>query len=117
MAERRKIRDEADARACLKAAEAAGGDVRGWARAHGVDGRSLNTWRMNLARRGGTRRAEAASTVVGRSTPLRLVELVPAAPVCGGARYVVRVGDVELVLDDGFQDETLRRLVGVLRSC
>jgi hypothetical protein len=119
MAKRRKIRDEEDARACLKAAEEAGGDVRAWARAAGVDGRSLNTWRMNIARRdkSGTRRAGTASSLAGRSAPLQLVELVPAPPLCPRARYVLRVGDVELELDDGFRDETLRRLVGVLRSC
>ena len=119
MAERRKIRDEDDARACLKAVEAAGGDLRAWARAQGVDGRSLNTWRQNLARRegAGMRRSDTASTLVRRSAPLQLVELVPTDPLRAGALYVVRVGDLELELDDGFRDETLRRLVGVLRSC
>jgi DNA-binding transcriptional LysR family regulator len=42
---------------------------------------------------------------------------VDATPLYAAARYVVRVGDVELELDDDFRDETLRRLVGVLRSC
>lgn len=118
MAERRKIRDEEDARACIEAVEAAGGDVGAWARAHGVDGRSLNRWRFNLARRGhSTRGAGASRRVAAISAPLQLVELVPTAPVRETARYVVRVGDVELELDDGFLDETLRRIVGVLRSC
>jgi len=48
---RQKIRDEQDARACWAAAQAAGLDAGAWGRAHGVDGRSLHTWRMNLATR------------------------------------------------------------------
>jgi hypothetical protein len=42
-----------------------------WAREHGIDGRSLNAWRMNLARR----------TPVKHRADLepRLVELVPIA--------------------------------------
>jgi len=118
MAELRKIRDEEDARACLREVEAAGGDLGAWARAHGVDGRSLLAWRLNLARRGRPApRRDGASSKVTASTPVQLVELVPATPLYAAARYVVRVGDVELELDDDFRDETLRRLVGVLRSC
>ncbi len=62
-------------------------------------------------------RRDGASSKVTASTPVQLVELVPATPLYAAARYVVRVGDVELELDDDFRDETLRRLVGVLRSC
>jgi hypothetical protein len=49
---RRKIEDEAEARRCLSAIEAEGGDMRLWARAHGIDGRSLHAWRVNFARWG-----------------------------------------------------------------
>ena len=48
----RKIRDEADAHRCLRAAGSAGGSDVEWANAHGVDARSLQAWRMNLGRRG-----------------------------------------------------------------
>jgi hypothetical protein len=49
MAAGRKIEDEREARACLKAAK--GENLGRWARAHGIDGRSLNAWRINLEAR------------------------------------------------------------------
>jgi hypothetical protein len=47
---RRKIVDERNARACLRAVTAAGVSVREWARDNGVDDRSLNAWQINLSR-------------------------------------------------------------------
>jgi hypothetical protein len=47
----RKIRDEADAKVCLAAARAVGGNRATWARTHGVDARSLNAWRVALDKR------------------------------------------------------------------
>lgn len=105
----RKITDERDARACLKAAKAARLTAGEWAREHGVDGRSLNAWRINLAQRG-------TSSMVARSKP-RLVELVPSSRVVADARYLVRVADAEIEVTDGFREETLARLVRALRSC
>jgi hypothetical protein len=107
----------------LAAAQAAGGEVGQWARAHGIDGRSLNTWRMNLGRRGEamrgseTRRVAQARRVIGAG----LVELVPA-PVDAGprrtaGRYVLWIGDARLEFGDDFGAVTLRRLIEVLRSC
>ena len=112
---RRKIRDEADARACWAAAQAAGLDAGAWARGHGVDGRSLHTWRMNLGLGARTRRSRRALI---KASPERtqLVELVPTPNATRG-RYMVRVGTAEIELDDAFREETLRRLVSVLRSC
>ena len=48
----------------------------------------------------------------------QLVELVaaPMRPLTQG-RYVIRVAGAELELDDDFREETLARIVGVLRSC
>ena len=63
----RKIADETDAHACLEAAMRSGLARAEWARAHGVDARSLNAWRLNLERRS----AEAA-----KPSELRLFELV-----------------------------------------
>lgn len=103
----RKITGEQEARRCLAAASRAQGGLAAWARAHGIDGRSLNAWRTNL-RRGSVPRPRAAP---------QLVELVLAGPRTSAARYVVRVGDVGLELGDDFRDETLRRLVGLLRAC
>lgn len=106
---RRKIEDERDARACLKAAKAARLSVGQWAREHGVDGRSLNAWRVNLSR-GGAKPTRASSMP-------RLIELVPASPPRVDARYVVRIAGAELEVTDGFHEETLVRLVRALRSC
>lgn len=99
----RKIEDERDAWRCLKAAAAAGLSVAAWARAHGVDGRSLNAWRLNLAQ------AQPAMP--------KLVELVAAPQARHGARYVVRVGEVALEVGADFDEETLVRIVRALRAC
>jgi transposase-like protein len=102
----RKVIDERDARACLAAAQATGQATADWAREHGVDGRSLNAWRINLAQR--------ASTAVSKP---RLVELVPMPSSATEARYVVRVADAEVEVTDAFREETLVRIVRALRSC
>ena len=123
MTERRKITDADDARRCLAAARRAGEPVGAWAQANGVDGRSLNAWRMNLARRGGgsRRRARAQAQPARAALALRprpaLVELIPAPRPAPPARYVVLVGDVRIEVGDGFDVTTLRRLVGALRAC
>ena len=99
----RKIQDEADAVQCLDAQRASGLELAQWAMRHGIDGRSLNSWRMNLARRGTARRAP------------RLVELV----AFGGpaARYTVRCGRLAVEVGDDFDQETLFRLLQVVASC
>lgn len=78
-----------------------------WARDNGVDGRSLNTWRINLSR---SRAPEGAAK-------LRLVELVPATPPRADTRYVVHVDGARIELADDFREETLVRLVRALRAC
>lgn len=103
----RKIFNEQDARRCLAAAKR--GSAADWARAHGIDGRSLNAWRVNLARR---------SVPRARALAPRLVELVPATPrVSSAARYVLHIGGVELEVGDDFSEAGLRRLVALLKSC
>lgn len=103
----RKVRDAAEAQSCL----AELGDVDGrtrasWARARGIDPRSLHAWWLNL---GGRRRREQASS-------LRLVELVVEAP-SSSPRYVVRFGDAAIEVDEHFDDATLRRLLRVVATC
>lgn len=97
----RRIESEREARRCLSAARAAGQSAGEWAREHGIDGRSLNAWRVNLAR--------------GRRE-LQLVELVPAV-AASECRYLVRVGGVAVEIGDDFREETVVRLVRALRSC
>ena len=98
----RKIRDEAEARSCLAKAERAGLERAAWARRQGIDGRSLQAWHLNLRRQGSSRP--------------RFIELVPPAPV-EPARYVVRLSDLAVEVDDRFDDATLRRLLSVVASC
>lgn len=104
----RKIRDAADARACLSAAARARGMTRAeWAREHGIDGRSLNSWRVNL---------ERGSAKPTKKRRVRLVELVAAPPV-QPVRYVIRLGDVAVEFDQHFDDATLRRVLQVVAAC
>lgn len=102
--EARKIRGEADARACLTAAAESGQERAAWARAHQVDARSLNAWRLNLLRAGGR-----------PPRPMRLVELVadhgPAPAV-----YRVRCGMFEVEIDGVIEDDRLAQLLRVMAA-
>ena len=103
---RRKLKDEAEARSALAAIAASGQSGVEWAHANGVDARSLHGWRMTLRRR-----------ERGENRPgLRLVELV-APPPSVEARYRIRVGELVVEVDDRFEPETLRRLLGVVSRC
>lgn len=115
--ERRKIRDEHDARMCIAAVKASKLTVGEWARSEGVDGRSLRAWTLNLGR--GASSAKATRARTSPAKPLRLVELIPSTPMApaGASRYVVRVGAHVVEVDDRFAEATLRRLVKVLTSC
>lgn len=101
----RKIRDVAEARTSLDAAEASGMTRAQWARANGIDGRSLNAWRLNLARR---------SPATSR---LRLVELVPATPSRTTVPLRVRCGPFVVEVDADFDEVALTRLLTVVSSC
>jgi transposase-like protein len=106
--ERRKIRDEADAKRCLSAiARARGKTLVQWAREHGIAARSLNAWRINIG--------HEPSRPEGEQRGTRLVELVPAP--AARARYVVRCGEMEVEVDEHFDDATLRRVLQVVAGC
>ena len=99
---KRKIRNEADARQCLAAVEASGLERIHWARREGIDGRSLRAWQKKLSR-----------SIMMDQRP-RMVELMmPLQP----ARYVVRCGQMEVEIDNGFESETLLRLLRVISAC
>jgi transposase-like protein len=105
----RKVRDEDEARCLLAEAEMMGMSRASWARTRGVDPRSLNAWRLNLERQGGSEDVEE---------PVRLVELVPSSPAeAEGPAYVVRCGRFEVEVDERFDDDTLRRLLRVVAWC
>ena len=102
----RKILDEREARELLDQVTESGTDRATWARSHGVDPRSLNAWRLNLARREGhpARR------------PLRLVELVADTghhPVVVHVRCGPFVIDVTAEVDD----RLLSRVLSAVASC
>jgi hypothetical protein len=107
--ERRKVRDEADARESLAAARRAGVRLGVWARANGMDGRSLHAWKMNLERG-----SESRTRAVRR--PASLVELVPTG-TSSPARYALRRGDVTFEFGDDAREEMLQRVLAVLRAC
>ena len=116
----RKIEDEREAVRCLRAAERQGVSAGDWARTHGVDGRSLHAWQMNLARRGTkwpTKRRKASSKVTPAAHAL--VELVPAATPSakGVGGYALVVGGARVEFGDDVSVATLRRVLEVLRSC
>jgi hypothetical protein len=105
----RKIVDEKDARACLLSVARSGETLRAWAKRHRVDGRSLHAWHRNLSRR--------ASSPPSRKEP-RLVELVRISPTPRSPqRYRVHFGEGSVEVGDDFDDQTLRRLLEVLRTC
>lgn len=117
MAAGKKIEDESEARRCLQAAKRQGMSAGEWARAHGVDGRSLHAWQMNLARRGSDvppRRRRARKAAVPA-----LVELVPSprVNVVGAGRYVLEVAGARVEFGDDVLVATLVRVLEALRSC
>lgn len=109
--ERRKIANEAEARRALSAVAGAKVSIGAWARAHGIDGRSLHAWDLALNRKARPKPVAQKKPTAG------LVELVSTAVAASQARYVMRVGAVSFEFGDDAQEETLRRAVGVLRSC
>lgn len=115
MAHGRKVHDEVEARRCLLAAKRAGRSAGEWARAHGIDGRSLHAWLVNLERGGAF-----TSPRMERSPPSShaLVELVPEDPRgVPGARYVLAVADARVEFGDDVSATTLRRVLEVVRAC
>jgi hypothetical protein len=84
-----------------------------WARAHGIDGRSLRAWSMNLAARAsGQRRGRARRS----TSAVRMVELVPPSTAVV-ARWTIRCGAYALEVSDAVDDATLRQVLRALREC
>jgi hypothetical protein len=102
----RRIRNEREAREALIQVAKAGVGRVDWARERGIDTRSLNAWRLNLARRDRGERA-----------PLGLVELV--AEPCAAASTVVHVRCGPFVVDvtADVDDRLLARVLAAVASC
>lgn len=120
MAVGRKIEDEREALRCVRAMERAGLSAGEWGRAHGIDGRSLRAWRMNIERRDVPVRRRQRRLKTG-PTRHGLVEFVPAPPLAiqgvASARYVLEVGGARLEFGDDVSVATLRRVLEALRPC
>lgn len=117
MAAGRKINDEAEARRCVLAAKRAGQSAGEWARAHGIDGRSLHAWMMNFER-GQASAPLARRAAKPRAVARALVELIPRGPTATArGSYVLEVGEARLEFGDDVSADTLRRVVQVLLSC
>lgn len=99
---RRKVRDNADARELLREWQHSDLELSDFCEGRGVDGRSLNCWRINL----GVRRRSSHGA-------LRLVEVV-GTPPARHAAYRVILGDVVVQVDDDFRDDTLARLLRIV---
>ena len=115
----RKIESEEEARRCLLAAGASELSLRDWARAGGIDGRSLHAWQLNLGRRG-SRKGVGRRSPKPRMAVHPLVELVPGAPrgtTDGSQRYVLELAGARFEFGDDVSEATLRRVLGALRSC
>lgn len=101
----RKIEDEAEALSALDSIGRTGLDLAEWCRARDIDARSLAGWRGVLESRGYEPPEHPAFVEVVR---------VPVEP---GARYRVRHGTFTVELDEGFDDDSLGRLLRVVAAC
>jgi hypothetical protein len=121
VANARRIEEELEARRCLLAVVASGRPLAEWARENGIDGRSLNAWRVNLGRREANAAKGPPAKAPVRHARSSLVELVPSSRprmASGSAgHYVLEVDGARVEFGDDFQDETLRRVLTVLRAC
>lgn len=105
MAPGRKLRNAEEARQALAAVERAGVPRAVWAHANQINARSLNAWRLILAR--------------SAPTAVRLVELVaePEASASRPSGCTVRCRDVVVELDTDFDDDVLVRVLQAVRRC
>lgn len=110
----RKVRDEAEARRFLEAVARSGLERADWAHQHGIDARSLNAWRLVLARKDGEADPGRAS-----SGALEFLELVSTTPDTRSSSPLgLRVGDVHIGVPGDFDDDHLRRVLQVvLAAC
>ena len=78
----------------------------------GCTGRGINWYSLNAYRGRGVRSARAEPQFVELTVAVPPVQV--AAPM---ARYVVRVGELEVEVDDHFRGDTLGRLLEVVGAC
>lgn len=107
MSRRRKVPNAETAQTWLDAAQRSGLTRAQWCAEAGVDARSLQCWRIALARRA--------------SRPaLQFVELVPGPdrkPVLGPPALRVHVNNAVIEVAAGFDAESLAEVLRVVRAC
>lgn len=101
----RKVADVDEARALLDEHQESGMSLASIARKNGIDGRSLNAWRMNLER------ARSFDDMLPE-----FVELVPAVSRPAPA-FQVRCGAFAVEVPPRFDAQGLARLLAVVASC
>ena len=102
---RRRVTDEEEAQELLALWKGSTMDFRAFCAARHIDGRSLRSWRPQ-------------TMPTQTEPPIRLLELMPMADtpsVPVKATYRLTIGAVSLELDEHFHQETLARLLAVLR--
>lgn len=103
---RRKVMSRAEALELLGELDVNGQALPEFCSERGLDGRSLQCWRLNLKKKPQPKQAPS-------TRGLRLVEFaLPAAQ----ASYRLLVGEFGIELDDAFREDTLQRLLDVLES-
>ena len=101
---RRKVRDAEEAAVLLAEAERSGMSRAEFARSNWIDARSLNMWRLCLARR-------------EPLAELRLVELVTTEPSVAPAPIAVRCGPFAVEVPADFDDHHLRWVLAAVAAC
>ena len=120
---RRKIANAEEAERLLDKLSVSDVDGPTFCQQEGIDGRSLNCWRLNLARRPpvGTQGRPEELRVVEVAWPGALAAAVTDEHVAPGGRsgglYRVSVADAVIEVDDAFRGDTLARLLAVVRAC
>lgn len=114
----RKIVDEDEARALLARLARSRAEPATWARAQGIDGRSLNAWRNIVERKRGKQPSESRRRRRSERS-LQLVELVPTEVVAspGPVRYAIKLADAVIEFGDDARADTLKRAIEAVRSC
>ena len=111
----RKIQDLENAQAFLADARNAGVTWQTWAKATGVDGRSVWRWIERLG-------SETDLTRQGDIPPSpekpRMVELI-SNPTLSSSSQTIRIcrGDFVVEVDKDFDEQALTRLLKVMKSC
>ena len=104
----RMVRDRQEAAELLARWEDTGERMSDWCGARGINWYSLNAYRG----RGGVLPAHEEPQFVELT-----VAVPPVQQTTLTARYLVRVGQIEVELDDHFRGDTLGRLLKVVAAC